>query len=60
MTGMAVGSTALGKSLMYVKKSRGPKMDICGIPCVICDQLDCVLMFEYWFVIWTIWYIICS
>jgi hypothetical protein len=33
--GMAVGSTALGRSLIYIKKSKGPKMDPCGTPCVI-------------------------
>jgi len=44
---MAVGSTALGKSLTYIKKSKGPKIDPCGTPWVIFVQLESVLIYEY-------------
>jgi len=32
MTGVAEGSTTLGKSFLYNKKSRGPKIEPCGTP----------------------------
>jgi hypothetical protein len=50
MIGMAVGSTTSGKSLMYIKKSKGPKIDPCGTPCVTFVhfvQSENVLVFEY-------------
>ena len=54
MIRMAVGSTTLGKSLMYIRKSKGPKIDPCGTPCVIFVQLQCILVFEYGFEICTL------
>jgi hypothetical protein len=44
---MAVGSTNLGKSLMYIKKSKEPKIYPCGTPSVIFVQLESVSEFEY-------------
>ena len=31
----AVSSTACGRSLIYIKKKSGPKIDLCGTPHVI-------------------------
>jgi hypothetical protein len=46
MIGNAKGSTILGKSLMYIKKSRGPKIEPCGTPWVNFIHLDNALLCE--------------
>jgi len=46
MIGNAKDSTILVKSLIYSKKSRGPKIELCGTPWVNFIHLDNVLMRE--------------
>jgi hypothetical protein len=34
----------LGRSLMYSRKSKGPKMEPCGTPCLISHQFESVVL----------------
>jgi hypothetical protein len=44
--GNAKGSTILGKSFLYIRKSREPKIEPCGTPWVNFIHLDNVLLRE--------------
>jgi len=54
MIGVAEGSTTLGKSFIYNKKSKGPKIEPCGTPWVIFIQFDNAVLLELCVVIWTL------